>query len=260
MSPAGRIVVTGAAGRIGRVLRERLPASYELGALDLEPVLDPRLDAAEVADVADLEAIVPAFAGASTVVHLAAVGGIDEPFSRIAPTNLAGTWNVFEAARRQGVKRVVFASSNHVVGCYEQDAPYAEVVAGRLIPGPGFPFLDHRAAIRPDSAYGSSKAFGEAVARQFWERDGIEAICLRIGTVTGSGLPEEVRHRATWLSHRDLAALVSCCLEAPAVGFAIFYGVSANRRRFWDIRESEHRVGYRPLDDAETCAGPLPGE
>jgi hypothetical protein len=136
---------------------------------------------------------------------------------------------------------------------YEHDSPYREIVAGRyegLEPG-AFPVLDHTVPVRPDGDYGVSKAFGEATGRYYSEQFGLEVACLRIGTVTRHDSPAgSVRHFATWLSHRDLTQLVDQSLRRP-LGFEVFYGVSRNRWRFWDITHAEEVIGYEPQDDAE---------
>ena len=142
---------------------------------------------------------------------------------------------LYEAARRQGVRRIVFASSNHVTGCY----PQAQTI------GPLYP-------PRPDGNYGLSKLFGEGLASRYWHRFGIESVCLRIGTATPA--PPDRRALATWISLRDLQRLLAAALTAPGVGFVVAYGMSANSRAFWDTREAWARLGYEPLDDAEDHA------
>ncbi len=167
------MLVTGAEGLIGSVVRRELGGRYELIALTLTPQSFP----SHVADIADLAAIEPAFVGIDAVVHLAASPAVETPWEEILPNNLIGTYNVFEAARRAGVPRVVFASSNHVVGMYEVDgAPEIYGVDDRRV-------YDHTAEIRPDSLYGVSKAYGEALGRLFVERHGMSVFCLRIGAV-----------------------------------------------------------------------------
>lgn len=253
-----RVLVTGAAGLIGRVLLRHLSAGYDLRALTRRPVDFPSF----VADIADLHAIAPAFEGADAVVHLAAAVDMSAGWSEILQANIVGTYNVFEAARLAGVGQVVLASSNHAVGMYEAEAAPAlyELEDSRSI--------DSRAELRPDSLYGVSKVFGEALGRFYSERFGMRVICLRIGTVLPDDDPagpsvgeigswlnlsrteRYARIRATWLSHRDCADLVARCLEARDLGFAIVYGISNNPRQFWDISEARRLLGYRPRDAA----------
>jgi uronate dehydrogenase len=243
------LVVTGGAGLIGGVLREGLSRSYEVRRLDR--ARGPDIDRV---DMRRLSRVERAFASADAVVDLAANSDVDAPWDDVLRNNVTATYNCLEAARRAGVRRVVFASSNHVVGLYEKDEPYASIVRGNYagLDPERLPRLTSTTAIRPDSAYGVGKAFGEAAARLYAEEHGVSVICLRIGTVNHADRPTQVRQFATLLTHRDLVQLVTRCLEAPlSVGFAVFYGVSGNTWRFWDIDEARAGVGYEPLDDAE---------
>jgi uronate dehydrogenase len=244
------VLVTGAGGLIGGILRDGLRDAYTVRGLDARPGRGVDV----VADMSDLAAIGPAFEGVDAVVDLAANSDADASWDAVRANNLPATVNAFEAARLAGVRRVVFASSNHVVGMYERDEPYASVVAGRYdgLDPTTLARLDETSPIRPDGPYGIGKAFGEATARFYWEEHGISAVCLRIGTVNREGRPTNARHFATLLTHRDLVTLVRCCLAAPpAVGFAIVYGVSANTWRMWDIERARELIAYEPRDDAE---------
>jgi uronate dehydrogenase len=161
--------------------------------------------------------------------------------------------NAFEAAREAGVRRVIFASSNHVVGMYENDEPYASIVAGDYegLEPARLPLIGADAPIRPDGPYGAGKAFGEAAGRYYADMHGLSVICLRIGTVNASDRPEDPREFATLLTHRDLVHLIRRCLDVPELPFGVFYGVSANTWRFWDIDGARRALGYEPQDDAE---------
>lgn len=244
------ILVTGAEGLIGRILMEALADSYAVHGLDLR-----RGHGVDWAgDMARRRDVQGAFEGMSAVVHLAADASVSASWESVLRNNVLATANAFEAAREAGVARVVFASSNHVVGMYEQDEPYASIVAGNyagLDPG-RVPRIGADAVIRPDGPYGSSKAFGEAAGRYYADVHGLSVICLRIGTVNAADRPESPRHLATLLTHRDLAHLVRCCLAAPAsLRYGTFYGVSANTWRLWDIDDARRELGYEPQDDAE---------
>jgi NAD+ dependent glucose-6-phosphate dehydrogenase len=245
-----RVVVTGASGRIGGILSEGLDG-YELVRTDRAAA---RRSSVARVDMTNLKAATKSFAGAEAVVDLAANASVGISWDEAHRNNLRSTMNALEAARRAGVRRVVYASSNHVTGLYELDEPYAAILAGAyeaLDPG-RVPQISSRSPIRPDSPYGVSKAFGEAAARYYAEAHDLSVICLRIGTVSIEGGPTTVREFATLLSHRDLVHLVDCCLRAPEdLRFGIFYGVSANRWRFWEIADAEDAVGYRPRDNAE---------
>lgn len=248
-----RLVITGAAGIIGRVLATPFAASNDLVLLDRRP--DPDLPLT-LLDLADRDGLVRAFDGADAVIHLAATSDVAATWEAVLESNIVGLHNVLEAAVAARVPRVVFASSNHVVGMYERDgAPSIYTDRER-------PSLDHRVPIRPDSPYGVSKAFGEALGRFYAETYGLQVICLRIGTVLAVDDPTaplaeaapawapgpwELRIRATWLSHRDCVELFQCALTAD-VAFAIAYGVSDTPGRFWDLAEAWRVLGFRPAD------------
>lgn len=202
----------------------------------------------------DLQSAVSAFEGADMVIDLAANPDAHAPWSAMLSNNIPATVTAFEAARLAGVRRVVYASSNHVTGMYERDEPYASIVTGAY-EGVEPQQIDRIRAdwpIRPDGPYGVSKALGEAAARYYADEHGLSMICLRIGGVTRDDRPRSPRQFAVMLTHRDLAHLVECCLDAPAaVDFATFYGVSRNTWRIWDIDHPRQLIGYEPLDDAE---------
>jgi uronate dehydrogenase len=160
----------------------------------------------------------------------------EDSFDRILQSNIIATFNVFDAARRHGVNRLVYASSIHVVGCY----PTSEQI-------------DNAAPLRPDSYYAVSKAFGENLARLFVEKAGMDVACLRIGVALPE--PKTPRNLWTWLSTDDLARLVAACLDAPPFGFEIVYGISDNRRRWWSNARST--IPFCPQDDAENYAPQL---
>lgn len=228
-----RILITGAAGRLGSHLRQTLkPVARSMRLTDIAPV-DPPGANEEVclADLADAPAVFDMMAGVEAVVHL---GGLvrEEPFTDILHANILGGHNVWEGARRAGVRRIVFASSCHAVGMYRRDQR-----------------IDADVPKRPDGFYGLSKAFTEDLARLYYDRHGIEAACLRIG----SCFPEPTGERmlASWLSRADLTRLVTACLAAPYLGFAVIYGMSANRQTWWDNSKAGY-IGYRPQDSAET--------
>ncbi len=250
MTDRKRVLITGAAGLVGSVLRAGLSGRYTLGTLDVRPLEGDHLQGS----MTDTEAVRPAFEGKDVVIDLAAHAPTATPWGRIYENNLPSTFNALEAARRAGVRRLVYASSNHVTGMYERDRPYADVVAGRYdgLDPSKIPLLTPDMPVRPDSPYGVAKAFGEAAGRYYHDRFGLSVICLRIGTLNRSGRPEGQRNFATLLTHRDAVHLFERCVEAPNdVGFAVFYGVSDNTWRFWDISDSRRSIGYQPRGDAE---------
>ena len=227
-----RLLLTGAAGGLGRVLRPRLKAYCRV--LRLSDIADLGAAAAgEEVMAARLEnaaAVQRLLEGVDAVVHLGGVS-VEGPFEPILQANIVGAYNLYEAARRHGVKRIVFASSNHVTGFYRQD----EV-------------LDARMPMRPDGYYGLSKAFGENLAQFYFDRYRIETVSLRIGSSFPE--PKDRRMLATWLSYDDLERLVVASLTAPAVGHSVIYGVSANAAVWWDNTAARH-IGYRALDTSE---------
>jgi uronate dehydrogenase len=241
--PFQRLLLTGAAGTLGRAMAPALQAlCHELVLSDLPAALaaaqarEPLLPGASVqpCDLADAPAVMALLQGVDAVVHFGGVS-VEGPWPPILAANIEGLHHLYEAARRQGVKRIVFASSNHVTGCYRQD----ELITTEDAP-------------RPDGNYGLSKLFGEGIASLYWQRHGIETVCLRIG----SALPAPPDHRGlhTWLSLRDLDQLVARSLLAPDVGCLLVFGMSNNTRRFWNPQPGWQRIGYAPQDDSEVFA------
>ena len=235
-----RILITGAAGKIGDVLRQGLGGGYPLiRLLDIAP-LGAAVAGEEVitADIRDPGALEVAMAGIDCVVHLA--GASEEAaWDKVLPLNIEGCYNVFEAARRQGVKRVVFASSNHAVGFHRRER-----------------FLDNTVAPRPDSRYGVSKVFGEALGRLYADKHGMSVACLRIGTFRTPDRPVDARGLLTWISHRDMVQLTRRCIDHPHYHFVIVYGVSKNLRSRWDNTNVAF-LGYHPEDDSEQFAAEI---
>jgi uronate dehydrogenase len=230
--PLGRVLLTGAAGGLGRVLRERLRPRCSLLRVSDVAAMAPAGVGEEVvtAQLQDAAAVDRLVEGMQTVVHLGGVS-TEQPFELILQANIVGVYNLYEAARRHKVRRVVFASSNHVTGFYRQD----EVIT------PAMP-------VRPDGHYGISKAFGENLSRFYFDRYGIETVCLRIGSAFPE--PKDRRMLATWLSYDDLERLVLASLTAPIAGHTIVFGMSDNTTTWWDNTSANH-LGYRPQDSSE---------
>lgn len=227
-----RLLLTGAAGGLGRELRSRLPAYCDL--LRLSDVADLGTAAAHeelrMAALEDSSAMLGLLEGVSAVVHLGGVS-TEQPWAPILQANIIGAYNLYEAARKQNVRRIVFASSNHVTGFYRQD----QVVS------PQDP-------VRPDGLYGLSKAFGENLARLYFDRYGIETVCVRIGSSFAE--PLNRRMLASWMSFDDLERLVVASLTAPVVGYSTIYGMGDNTTTWWDNSSARH-IGYRPQDSSE---------
>ena len=228
----GRLLLTGAAGGLGRVLRPRLRAYCDVLRVSDITELGTAASGEEVvsAPLEDRAAVLALLQGVEAVVHLGGVS-TERPFDEILPANIVGAYNVYEAARLNGVRRIVFASSNHVTGYYRQ----SETITPRM-------------PVRPDGYYGISKAFGENLAQFYFDRYGLETVSIRIG----SSFPEPADRRmlATWLSYDDLERLVMAALSSPVVGHSIVYGMSDNRVTWWDNTSARH-VGFRPQDSSE---------
>jgi len=228
----GRLLLTGAAGGLGKEMRTRLRKRSTLLRVSDVAAMAAAQQGEEVVQCAleDRAAVHKLLEGVDAVVHLGGVS-TEQPFDQIVQANIIGVYNVYEAARKHGVKRIVFASSNHVTGYYRQD----EVI-------------DPTMPVRPDGHYGISKAFGENLSRFYFDRYGIETVCIRIG----SSFPEPADRRmlATWLSYDDLERLLVASLTAPVVGHSIVYGMSDNETVWWDNTPARH-LGWRPQDSSE---------
>jgi uronate dehydrogenase len=238
MSGPHTVLLTGAAGGVGTFLRARLPEyGYDLRLLDVAPI--PGAPDAITADLRDPGALTEPVRGVDAIIHLAGIS-LEAPFADILASNIDGTYRLYEAARNAGVRRVVYASSNHAVGFTERPP------GGRIV-GVDTP-------LRPDTYYGLSKCFGENLASLYADRHGIDTISVRIGSCFPA--PRSVRMLDTWLSPADCARLMHACLSAPVSGHTVVYGISANTRAWWDL-EPARRLGYEPQDDSEAYAAEL---
>ncbi|MFN3416464.1 MAG: NAD-dependent epimerase/dehydratase family protein [Caldimonas sp.] len=227
-----RLLLTGAAGGLGRELRPRLKAYCDVLRVSDMDELGAAAAGEELYRVAlqDKTGMLALLQGVEAVVHLGGVS-TEQPWEPILQANIVGVYHLYEAARVHGVRRIVFASSNHVTGFYRQD----EVLGTDALP-------------RPDSLYGVSKAFGENLARFYFDRYGIETVALRIGSSFPE--PRDRRMLATWLSYNDLERLVVASLTAPVVGYSVIYGMSDNATTWWDNTKARH-IGYRPQDSSD---------
>ncbi len=227
-----RLLLTGAAGGLGTVLRQSLkPFAHVMRVSDVAAMVAGGPGEEVVpCDLADKPAVDRLVKDCDAIVHLGGVS-VERPFEEMLEANIKGVFNMYEGARRHGVKRVVFASSNHVIGFHKQGD-----------------MLDAGCARRPDGYYGLSKSYGEDLSRFYFDRYGIETGCLRIGSSFPE--PKDRRMLITWLSYRDLTELVRCCLFAPALGHTIVYGMSANRDKWWDNAQAAH-LGFHPQDSSE---------
>lgn len=229
------LLITGAAGLVGRAMRRELrPHVPRMRLLDVAPIADADPgDEVVQASIADLPAMTRAMAGVRAVLHLGACT-TEAPIAAQIEGNVVGAWNLYEAARAAGVERVVFASSHHVVGYTPRRRR-----------------IGTEAVLRPDSRYGLTKAFGEAAGALYADKHGLRVLCIRIGYAGDA--PADRRRLSIWVSWRDLAQLVRIGLEHPALRYALTYGVSDNARTFFDNRAA-YELGYAPQDRAEDHA------
>jgi uronate dehydrogenase len=233
MSPVRRLLITGAGGDVGRRITPLLKSAYEVVLSDKKPFDDPYGLPFIAADVRDRASIDRAVAGIDGIIHL---GGhpVDGPWDLVRDVNIDGCYNVFEAARVAGVKRIVFASSNHAVGFYSRSEK-----------------IPHDVTVLPDSRYGVSKAFGEALGAFYALKYGLKVTSLRIGNVNEK--PLDVRRLAIMVHPEDLVQLMRIGLDHPGIINEVFYGASGNTRAWWDNSRAE-AFGYRPKHNAEDFA------
>ncbi len=234
-----RILLTGAAGNLGKILRASLAGQYEAIRLSDLIEMPPAGPGEEVqqCDLADPKGVMDLVQSCDVILHFGGMS-VENSFETILNANIKGTYNLYEAARKQGIKRIIFASSNHAIGFHNRETR-----------------LDATAELRPDSMYGVSKGFGELLARYYFDKYGIESACLRIGSCFER--PRNRRMMATWLSFADLTRLVQCIIAADRVGFAVIYGASNNEEVWWDNSPTSY-LGWHPQDSsAQFASDPL---
>ncbi len=237
--PFKRILLTGAAGGLGRQLREPIKAFADIVRLSDLADVGPAGEGEEVVlcDLADRDAVMALCEGVDAILHFGGVS-TEQPFAPIMQANILGVANLYEAVHKQGVKRVIFASSNHTMGLYKTTD-----------------LVDASMPLRPDGYYGVSKVFGESLSRYYWDRFGIETVCIRIGSCFPE--PANPRMMITYLSLDDLVELLRCSLVAPRVGHTITFGVSNNSAKWYDDRHSRH-LGYVAKDSSAKFAHKFP--
>lgn len=233
-----KLLLTGASGHLGQVLTANLSdRGYQLRLSDVTPLEDVP-DGLEFhrVDLADKDATLALCEGVDAIVHFGAIS-LESRFEDILDANIRGAWHIYEGARLNRA-RVIFASTNHTIGFHERDETLAE-----------------DCHFRPDSFYGLSKAYGELLARHYWDKHGVESGLLRIGSCFET--PSDPRQLKTWLSFRDLADLVSRCIDAPDLGCAVFWGVSDNAGKWW-TDHARDLIGFVPRDSADAFADSMP--
>jgi len=227
------ILITGASGDVGTHLRRELAGKYRIRASDLRPLKKAGSETFMRADISRLGDALRVTKGVDAIVHLGGYS-VEGPWPAILRANIIGCYNTFEAARRNGVKRIVFPTSNHAAGFYRRDQ-----------------VIDHRVYPRPDGRYGVSKVFGEALGSLYADKYGMQFLMIRIGNVNPE--PIDQRRLSLWISPRDIAQLVTIGIEHPEIRFEIVYGVSGNTRSWYD-NSNAVRLGYKPVDNSEAYA------
>jgi nucleoside-diphosphate-sugar epimerase len=239
-----RLLITGINGLIGTVLMNAFRERYEVYGLDREGPFSDRIVEADIANYKNVAAAIRQFLPLEGILHLAGNPSVEASWESVLNANIIGTRNILEAARELQIPRVVFASSNHASGAYHGFDPKSGTFTE-----PGAPVISPDDPVRPDSEYGVSKVFGEAMARYYSDRWEIKAICLRIGAVMEHDDPtRDPQNRRIWLSHRDLVQLVEKSLSTD-IAFGIYFGISNNQGAFWDISNARADLGFEPVDD-----------
>lgn len=234
-----KVALSGASGGIGAVLRPALlKQGFALRSAGGRRALTPVTPEEEVChgDLREAAFVDQLLTGVDVLVHMAATS-VERPLPEIIENNLVGLHAVYEGARRHQVKRIVFASSNHAVGMHSVNTK-----------------LPLDCDLRPDGWYGLSKVWGEGMTRMYWDKHGIEGICLRIGSAIEK--PLEFRHLSTWLGLDDMVQLITRCITVPDIGYLAVWGVSANTRSYWDNTGAE-KLGYHPTQNAEDYAAEI---
>ena len=235
-----KVALSGASGNVGRILREELPKrGVDLRSAGGRTALQPLRAGEDVmhGDLRDPAVVDRLLNDVGVLIHMAGTS-VERPLPEIIENNLVGLHQIYEGARRNGVRRIIYASSNHAFGMHS--------VNTKLKLGSEF---------RPDGFYGLSKVWGEAMARMYWDKHGIEGISLRIGTTKGRP-PEDARQLSTWMGTDDLVQLMMKCIETKEVGYAVVWGISANTRAYYDLSEG-NAIDYRPVENAEQFASEI---
>lgn len=245
-----KLLVTGMSGLVGAALRQAIEQDYQLSALNRREVAGVPTTQA---DLADYDAIAPAFRDQEQVVHLGAVIHDGVGWDALHNTNVVGTRNVFEAALQAGVRRVVFTSSGATVAGWEKTEPYRSLVAGDIKALPaGVPLITEELATRPANLYASTKVWGEAIGRHYAENHGLEVVCLRIGLANAADKPENARQMSVWNSQRDVVQAIRLALEhSMDTRFGCYFITSNNARGYRNLALAKQALGYVPKDSAD---------
>lgn len=248
-----KVLVTGLSGVVGSAMRDELEERYELSSLSRYGTEGIPEERNFKGNITDLDSILPAFEGQDTIVHLAADRSARADWESALRNNFVGTYNIYEAAKRTGVKRVVYGSSQHAVGGNYRDEPYCFIMRGEFekVKRP-YPLLDETTRIRPSGYYGTSKAYGEALGSYYADYHGISTIALRIGFTISTDDPKFGGGAlALWLSHRDTAQIHVKAIDAPdSLKYGVYYAMSNNHWSIFSLDKARKELGYEPQDDA----------
>ena len=245
-----KVLLTGGAGLVGKILIKSLKEKYDLSILDQKKIDDIN---SNVRNINDLDSIIPLFENIDTVIHLAADRRVHGDWKSVLENNLIGIYNVYEAAKICNVKKVIFASSQHATGGFYDIEPYSFIGNGEYNKLPeDYQPLKENSRIRPDSYYGGSKAFGEAIGSYYSDFFNISSINLRIGWVISDDDPTfSPMSLNLWLSHRDLSQIVEKAIECSnEIKYETFYATSDNYWKIWSIDKAKKSLGYKPEDSA----------
>ena len=244
------VLITGMNGLIGGILRNRLESE---GGYNLTALQRSKLAGAKYfqGDIANINSIRPAFVGQDVVVHLAAHLG-DTEWEGHLQSNIIGTYNVFEAARLEGVKRVVFASSGRAASGFERMKPYSDLISGNYSEVPDDFQKITGQMVRPEGLYGAVKAWGEGLACHFSDAYNMSMICVRIGLVKPIDRPTDTRSKSVHVSHRDIGRFFQKCIDAPKnIKYEILFATSKNKWSYRNITDAKNLIGFEPLDSAD---------
>ena len=259
MADKKHVLVTGLSGLVGTALRSDFEDRYELSSLSRYGTGGMDDSHNFKGNIAELDTIIPAFEGQHTVVHLAADRSANANWESALRNNFVGVYNVYEAAKRTGVKRVVFGSSQHAIGGFYQDEPYKTILAGKFdqVKRP-FKLIDETVPIRPDGYYGASKAYAEGLGSYYSEFHGISSINIRIGwTISNDNPTSNGGGLAMWLSHRDTAQIHVKAVDAPdSLMYTVVFAMSNNYWNIFSLEKARKVLGYEPQDDAGKVLDP----
>lgn len=265
-----KVLITGVYGLVAGAIYKHLqtmPDKFELFGLGRrrfqsdrvsdEEAIDIPEDHFFLSDMSDRELLVEAFQGIDTLVHMAAAPHANHGWEAVLNSNISGGYNVLEACRMAGVKRIIYASSIQVSMGYLQDEPYNSVARGDYQGKAEVPRVNTHMRVRPQNHYAASKAFGEALCRAYADSEGLSSLCLRIGWVnTGDTLPTP-EHNHLWCSQKDIARLTECCIDAPDdLRYGIYHGISDNFGRWIDLEEERKVLGWKPMEGKKDLVNP----